>query len=620
MGGRLIWPLIEPVLDTIGRVVAGAVLTVYQNRTTTLATIYTDEAMTTPAANPQAGAYASNTAGRFFAQTHMFWAPVTALYTMRVDRPDGTFDVIDDIAVLESRRSGTLATDYPGVDNTGVSSSVTGLGLADAAGPVRVPAGTYLIDSDLTFSSFVAADPGAVFSVSTGKTLTFNKGFSAEVMRVFSGAGSVHFNNDFVTQAYPEWWGAVVDPTYAIDSYAAIQAAIDAFPSGGCEILLNRPYAISGTPTVTKNNTFLTALVPGSRYVNEPHLVSTSNTNPCVKFLGTSAGGDGDGTLENVGLKGVVCTRSAMGIAGSHTIEVINVLYCGIHDGGWSRSQYGLYAKNVAGLLIDGKPIFNVGGDLSGQILAGIYIDGTAQGSTGIIMNGSPLYYGGESPLASATYAYRDVATGGATQGAGDRQIDGLETSGAVNYVIYIEDNGGFSADVVITKITSDACTKQGITIKSPGKHVWHNSNLSNIWINLTNATLAAVGIQLEGRKNYSISNTTIINAGNVLNSAFVGKGSTGSLSLVWDGSVNWAKAIELIVDGGAGRCDQTSMHGCVGNNTGPIHWGAVSGGVAGGNAVPFAAFTVDVGSDFNHGAANAFASTTNNGAGNSFL
>lgn len=95
--GRLIWPLIEPVLDVNGRVVSGAVLSVFQNRTTTPVTLYADEAMTTPVANPQTGLYASNAAGRFFAQTHVFWAPSSVLYTLRVDRPDGSFDVVDDI-------------------------------------------------------------------------------------------------------------------------------------------------------------------------------------------------------------------------------------------------------------------------------------------------------------------------------------------------------------------------------------------------------------------------------------------------------------------------------------------------------------------------------------------
>lgn len=93
-GGRLIWPLIEPVLNAIGQVVNGATLTVYQNRTTTPAEIYADMALTTPILNPQT----SNSAGRFFAQTKAIWADDSALYTLRVFRPDGSFDVIDDIS------------------------------------------------------------------------------------------------------------------------------------------------------------------------------------------------------------------------------------------------------------------------------------------------------------------------------------------------------------------------------------------------------------------------------------------------------------------------------------------------------------------------------------------
>src|SRR6185312_10798911 len=96
--GRLLWALIEPVLDATGHVVSGAVLSVFANRTVTPVTIYADEAGATPIANPQTGVNASNAAGRFFVQTKAIWLPTGALYTLRVDRPDGTFDVIDDVS------------------------------------------------------------------------------------------------------------------------------------------------------------------------------------------------------------------------------------------------------------------------------------------------------------------------------------------------------------------------------------------------------------------------------------------------------------------------------------------------------------------------------------------
>jgi hypothetical protein len=125
--GRLIWPLIEPVLNATGQVVSGAVLTVYANRTTNLATIYADRAMLTAIANPQSGVNASNTAGRFFVQTKAIWLPTGALYTLRVDRPDGTFDVIDDVQPQgDEVASGTSAAESA---NTGLelSNSATGL-------------------------------------------------------------------------------------------------------------------------------------------------------------------------------------------------------------------------------------------------------------------------------------------------------------------------------------------------------------------------------------------------------------------------------------------------------------------------------------------------------------
>lgn len=109
--GRLIWPLIEPVLNATGQVVAGATLSVYQNRTTTPVTLYADESGVTPIANPQTGVNGSNSAGRFFVQTKAFWVPQGTLYTLRVDRPDGTFDKIDDISPQGGEAA---AIDIPG--------------------------------------------------------------------------------------------------------------------------------------------------------------------------------------------------------------------------------------------------------------------------------------------------------------------------------------------------------------------------------------------------------------------------------------------------------------------------------------------------------------------------
>lgn len=511
-------------------------------------------------------------------------------------------------------------TDY-GASPLGVIDARAAFVQADAVGTtIFVPKGAFRIASDLTLTSPLFMQGGSSFVIPTGVTLTLVGSLDSSVQKIFTttGTGKVVFSGPKTVEVIPEWWGAIADGT--TDSYPAIQAAVNAFPNGGGKVLLRRPYAITDTILVIKNNMSLAALLRGSRYVNVPHLTISHTTNPCVKFLGTTAGGNGDGTLEYTELDGVICSRSAMGIVGSKTIIAQNVLYCDIRDCGWSHSQYGLYAKNAAGLLIDGKTIMNAGGDIAGQEIAGIYIDGTAQGSTGVMVKGLPLWYGGESPTASLTAAYLDRATGGSA-GAGDRQIDGLQCSGSVGYIIYIQDGGGFSADLFIREVMADACQVVGIYVKSPAKAPHQQLSINDCWINLTNAANAGAGIQIEGRKNCQIDSATILNAGNVLNKGLVMKGSQVRASATFDGVVNWARTVEVLVDGGGGNCNLSTLS-CTGNNTGDVAIGAaaMTSGSLSGNTMPFANLTIGAGSNFNHGAANVFNAVTDSGTGNSLL
>lgn len=601
-------------ISAAGNVVSGAKLYFYATETIVLQTTYQDADLSTPHTNP----VVADSAGRF-----------PAIYldndkTYRVKLTESNDALIKDVDPINENATALRTSlglrksviDY-GADDTGAASSVAAFAAAATAGDVLVPAGTFLIDDNVTLAAPVEVLPEAQISVSTTKTLTFSRGFTAaETQHVFTGAGDVAFSPVYVAQAYPEWWGAIADGS--TDSYAAIQSAVDAYPTGGGKIILRRPYRVSDTVLVTKGNTAIHAAVSGSRYVNVPHLTSSDTTKPCVKFLGTSAGGDYDGTLEHVELIGVNCTRSAMGVAGSHTIEVVNVLYCTIRDCGWTRSQYGLYAKNVAGLLLDGKNIFGPGGDIAAVELAGIYVDGTAQNSTGIMIEGKPLFYGEPNPTASVVFAYLDRATGGGTLGAGDRQIDGLQCSGPVHSLVYIQDGGGFSADVFIKNPMADNCIGDGIVIKSPTKAPHQQTDIIGAWISLVNASGQAIGVVLEGRKNAKID-ATVINAGNTANKGVVLRGSQAKVSVTLDGVVNWAKAIETAMLSGSIDCSQTNIIGCVGNNTGPVDLTAWLGGVLTGNCMPFAVVTVAAGSNFNKGAGNNFSSFTDNGTGNTF-
>lgn len=108
----------------------------------------------------------------------------------------------------------------------GAASAVAALTAASAAGgPVLIPAGTYLIDQDVTCSAplFFA---GGKFSIASGKTLTINGPVQAPPTQIFTGSGTVVFGPGAVGAVYPQWWGALADG--ANDDTAALQAAINA--------------------------------------------------------------------------------------------------------------------------------------------------------------------------------------------------------------------------------------------------------------------------------------------------------------------------------------------------------------------------------------------------------
>lgn len=79
--GRIVLSQYFPARDRSGRLVSGALLYVYTNGTTTKASIYYDEVMATPRANP----VEANASGQF----PVVWASDAATYTLSITGPDG---------------------------------------------------------------------------------------------------------------------------------------------------------------------------------------------------------------------------------------------------------------------------------------------------------------------------------------------------------------------------------------------------------------------------------------------------------------------------------------------------------------------------------------------------
>lgn len=97
--GRIVLSQYFPARDRNNHLVSGAKLYVYLNRTTTKATIYSDEAMTTTQANP----VTANASGQFPA----IWASDATTYTLSITGPDG--ESIGNPSVFNDYSVSTLA-------------------------------------------------------------------------------------------------------------------------------------------------------------------------------------------------------------------------------------------------------------------------------------------------------------------------------------------------------------------------------------------------------------------------------------------------------------------------------------------------------------------------------
>lgn len=105
-------------------------------------------------------------------------------------------------------------------------------------GTIKLDGATYRVGTSLVMGSDINLDlsiPAAKFSIDTGKTITINGRFDAGLSQKFDCAditAIVVFGNSSILEVYPEWWGAVGDSDWPVDTgtndYAALQAAITA--------------------------------------------------------------------------------------------------------------------------------------------------------------------------------------------------------------------------------------------------------------------------------------------------------------------------------------------------------------------------------------------------------
>ena len=209
-----------------------------------------------------------------------------------------------------------------GAVGDGVADDRAALAAADALGHIVLPAGNYLIASNITVTNSIWFEPGAVLVIPNGVTVTLNGYLHAVVYQIFNctGTGKVVPNARKTPMGYPEWWGAKADQS--VDCLAALHACRDAMMITMCS---GGDYLISGTLKWNKARRVLQGIncqYDGAEAAAATRiLISDGSANICQFGLDANPGSINSQMIESA-IRDVYFGRSVAPVIASNCVGV----------------------------------------------------------------------------------------------------------------------------------------------------------------------------------------------------------------------------------------------------------------------------------------------------------
>jgi hypothetical protein len=421
-----------------------------------------------------------------------------------------------------------------GATGNGSTDDSSYLTAANAASFILIPTGTYVVSSNVTFSSPVQMLGGAILQIATGVTVTFNAGLSAGIYQIFncSGTGKVVINSQFLNVGYPEWWGAITNT--GADCLAAINACVVA-----CNVtqLQAADYAISSTLKMTTPNRTLQG--QGFNYLGSAgsatRIILTSGSSTTLQIgTDTAPGGGINAFLTDVTVQNLQVTRSVDPVNGSGATGLLMqfALYCYVKQVKAAEHEYGFHYTACVSCHTLGCYSFRSTAGTGGgtAVFWGYYIDGVS--NTSFAAGGNASIYFDENNASAAGSCPSNSAGFYLNGNFTDCYIARAESNGMAYGIAVIGNNLTTQQygnnDLLITSCVIDVFTIAGILFQNTSKFgsisvnggycaaATGSTEVTGLYFNSSLAQVSVTDFQTIGNSSSTCTGITAINSANI--------------------------------------------------------------------------------------------------------